>query len=124
MDRKTANTGDFAHLPIPMQIREVRRIAEKYGIDLSDVKIVIDRDVEKLKDTFPWTGGADYFSIGRINLYPKAFISEEEVGRTIVHEKAHVQQFKEYGTVYVQENKDFFEDEAQKLEDERFGERK
>ncbi len=42
--------------------------------------------------------------IGRIDLLPKAFVDEEQLLRTVIHEGCHVKQFKKYGSSYVQEN--------------------
>ncbi|MCL1987281.1 MAG: hypothetical protein FWG64_04845 [Firmicutes bacterium] len=121
MNRREGNTGAFAHLPIPMQLRYVKRVARKYDIDISGLRFRIDRDPDKLKDTFPWTGGADYFRIGSINIYPKAFTSEEELARTIFHEIVHVHQYREHGATHVQNNSGFYELEAERIENERFG---
>ena len=42
----------------------------------------------------PLYGSTDYNSIGRIDLFPNAFTSEEELIKTILHEKCHVLQLK------------------------------
>ena len=64
-------------------------------------------------------GCTDYDNIGRIDLFPNAFIDEEQLMRTLVHEKCHVQQLKEYGKKYVlQENLNEMEKEAYSFEKE------
>ncbi|MCL1999662.1 MAG: hypothetical protein FWG65_12960 [Turicibacter sp.] len=65
MTRRETNTGKFAHLPVPMQLKEVRRIAEKYDIDLTGLKIKIQRDVSLLRQEY--SGSADPKHIGRID---------------------------------------------------------
>ena len=54
---------------------------------------------------------------GRIHLLPNAFRSEEELARTIFHEKIHLEQFIEFGEECVTENYEAFEKEARKLEE-------
>lgn len=44
--------------------------------------------------------------------------SEEEIIRTLVHESVHVKQYKKYGTAYVQNNMQIFEEEAYSIENE------
>ncbi|MCL1997648.1 MAG: hypothetical protein FWG65_02665 [Turicibacter sp.] len=121
MTRPKNNTGVFAHLPIPMRMRYVKRIAEKYGIDLKDVKVVIDRDPYNLNMGYTRLANPD--KIGEIILEPNAFISEEELARTLFHEKIHIEQYKKHGSIYVQNNHTHFEFEATVAESERFGER-
>lgn len=36
----------------------------------------------------------DYKNIGRIDLLPNAFLNEEQLVRTLIHEKCHVMQLK------------------------------
>ncbi len=51
MERRTANTGAFSNLEVPMQKREVERICREYGVDISGLKIKIQRDAGLLKET-------------------------------------------------------------------------
>ena len=102
MQRKEKNTGAFRNLEIPMQKRRVKEIAAKYGVDLSGITIKIQRSESLL--TIPMTGSTDYKNIGRIDLFPNAFANEEELVRTLIHEKCHVKQLQKYGINYVQEN--------------------
>ena len=115
MERKTANTGAFANLPVPMQLREVRRIAKKYDIDLTGLTIKIQRDEELLR--LRKTGCADHSCIGRIDLFPLAFANEREVASTLVHEIAHVNQYREHGSAEVMDNFSRFEEEAEAIEE-------
>ena len=46
-ERKTANTGSFAELQIPLQKREVLRLAKQYGVDMRGITVKIQRS-EKL----------------------------------------------------------------------------
>lgn len=117
MYRKTRNDGAFAILPERMSKKHVRQVAKGVGIDLKGITLLIDNDPEKLKPSFPNSGRADHDTIGRIDLFPKAFRSKEELVRTLYHEIEHVKQFKEYGAEYVQNNRRYFEDITENAED-------
>jgi len=117
MYRKTRNTGAFAILPERMSKKHVRQVAKNVGIDLKGITLLIDADVEKLKDSFMMAGRADHKTVGRVDLFPKSFQSKEELVRTIYHETLHVQQFKEYGAKYVQDNRSYFENITEEAED-------
>lgn len=121
MNRREKNTGVFANLPVPMQLRYVKRIARKYDIDLSGLRIRIDKNPDNIGSGI--TGVSNPARIGEIILEPDAFTSEEELARTLFHEKVHVEQFRQYGGTHVMENHTFFENEAYTLEEERFGKR-
>ena len=118
LGRRTKNTGAFAHLPERMSKKHIRAIADEYGIPLKGVKIVIDPDVEKLRPGFMVSGRADTQRVGRIDFFPKAFLSKEELTRTLFHEKIHVEQFRKFGTEYVQNNRAYFERLAYEAENE------
>ena len=113
--RKEANSGAFSSLQIPMQKRAVKKIAEKYGVDLSRITIKIQRN-EKLL-ALPTTGMTDYKNIGRIDLLPNAFIDEEQLVRTLIHERCHVLQLQKHGAKYAQDNLDRMETQAYRFED-------
>ena len=63
-------------------------------------------------------GRADAENIGGITFFPNSFRNKEELLRTLYHEKLHVQQFKEFGATYVQENRAYFEGLAEAQEEE------
>ena len=113
--RKEANTGVFKDLKIPMQSRYIERTANKYGVKISDLTIKIQRDEELLNLLL--CGSTDYDSIGRIDLFPKAFSDEETLLRTIIHERCHVLQLKKHGKKYTQEHIAIMENEAYKFEE-------
>ena len=115
LQRPATNQGAFAHLQVPMQLRAVKRICHKYGVDISDLRIRIQRDEELIK--YVYAGSAAPEQIGRIDLFPNAFINEEQLLRTIIHEGCHVRQFKKYSPVYVQEHLKEMEDVAYRYED-------
>ena len=114
-DRRELNIGAFLNLKIPMQKRKVIELANKYGINIKGLTIKIQRN-EKLL-SLPVTGSTDYKSIGRIDLFPNAFIDEEQLVRTLIHEKCHVNQLKKYGFKYVQDNSRDMEKEAYATEE-------
>ena len=114
IQRKEMNIGAFSNLKIPMQKRKVKEIAQRYDIDLTGLTIKIQRS-EKLL-TLPIAGSTDYKNIGRIDLFPNAFIDEEQLVRTLIHEKCHVNQLKEHGFKYVQANLIEMEKEAYETE--------
>ncbi len=118
LERRTVNPGPFEKLPERMSKKHIRSLAKEFDISMKGVKIEIDKDPEKLKKSFMATGRADTITIGRIDFFPKAFTSREELVRTLYHEITHVQQFKEFGTEYVQLNMGHFEDLAYAAEEE------
>ena len=117
--RKNVNIGVFSHLKVTMQIRTVKRLCNKYFLKLEGITIKIQRNAELL--SLPITGIADYNDIGRIDLTPNAFINEEELIKTILHESSHVKQLRKYGKNYVQENLLYMEQVAYRYEQFYYG---
>ena len=115
MERKKANTGEFADLEVPMQKRAVEKICREYGVDISGLIIKIQRDEDSLKANI--AGATDYYNIGRIDLFPCAFKDEEQILRTVIHEKAHVKQLRKYGREYAQKELMFMERVARRFEE-------
>lgn len=93
----------------------IREIADKYGISISGKHFVIESNEEHF--SVPFYGRTDTIDIGRIDLYPRAFLSEEDMARTLIHEHAHFLQLKKYGKNYCEENVFLMEKEAYKFED-------
>lgn len=122
LQRKKSNTGAFKELEEPMQLKYVKQICKEFDIDLSGIKIKIQRDETLIN--LPYMGSADPKEIGRIDLFPGAFKNKDELLRTIVHEKVHVDQYKKYGGKYVMENRNEFEKEAYKIEEMWYNEYK
>lgn len=114
MNRKTRNTGAFAILPERMSKKHIREVAKEYGLDLHGITLHIEANEDLLRIQF--TGRADPENIGGITFFPNAFISREELIRTLFHEMQHVSQFREFGVEYVQENRAYFEHLAYKAE--------
>ena len=115
LQRPTTNRGAFAHLEVPMQLRAVKQICRKYGVDISELRIKIQRGEDLLRADF--AGMTAYEDIGRIDLTPHAFLNEEQLVRTIIHEGCHVKQLKKYGREYVQMNILHMEKTAKRYED-------
>ena len=92
--RKTSNTGDFSVLSEPMQLRHVKTILKNMGIDSKGIEFDIIRDKELIgKAVFGYT-----FPNGRkVQLYPDAFSSREELVKTLGHEMIHCHQIKLFG---------------------------
>ncbi|MCI6771752.1 MAG: minor capsid protein [Oscillospiraceae bacterium] len=118
LNRKSNNTGMFSDLKIPMQKRAVLRICEKYKIDTKGLTFKIQRSEDMLN--IPYYGSTDYDNIGRIDLFPLAFTDEEQLVRSILHEKCHVEQLKKYGKEYVQKNIYEMEKQAYKYEEYQY----
>ena len=114
LPRKEANQGSFSNLKIPMQKRAVKQIADKYNIDLTKLTIKIQRSESLIG--LPIAGAADGKQIGRIDLFPNAFIDDEQLIKTILHEKCHVEQYKKYGYEYVYQHMAEMEAEARQAE--------
>ena len=118
LDRKSSNTGVFSNLGVTMQKKEVKRICEEYGFDVKGLTFKIQRSEHLLNSSY--YGSTDYDNIGRIDLFPNAFQDEEELIKTIIHEKCHVEQLKQYGKKYCLEHLADMEAEAYQTEEETF----
>ena len=91
--RKTANTGEFAGLKVPMQMRYVDQAAADAGVGLQGVKVRIVRDPELIgRNTFGYT-----YPDGSIDLYPDAFTDTEQLVKTLGHERTHTMQIDIFG---------------------------
>jgi len=55
---------------------------------------------------------------GNTDLYPRAFESEEELARTLYHEKDHIDQIREHGVNFVLDEAEYFNDLTFKAEDD------
>ena len=115
IERREKNTGAFANLEIPMQKRYVLDLCKKYNIDTKGITFKIQRSENLLK--LEYYGITDPDNIGRIDLLPNAFTNEEQLIRTVIHEKCHVKQLNKYGKKYVQDNLADMEKQAYKFED-------
>jgi hypothetical protein len=96
---------------MPMNMETIRRIADKYHIDISELRI----NIRKESRAYFGATGPD----GRTRLGRPAFSSEEQLARTLVHEREHVRQLARgmpYPAVYDPSNE--AERAAQKVEDE------
>lgn len=80
-----------------------------------ECKLKIQRN-EKLL-SLPTTGMTDYKNIGRIDLLPNAFLNEEQLVRTLIHEKCHVMQLKKHGARYAQDNLQKMEAQVYRFKD-------
>lgn len=112
--RKDKNAGSFAALTIPMQKRSILKVAEKYGVSTKGLTLKIQRN-EKLL-ALPFFGSTDYTQIGRIDFFPNAFMDEEQLIRTLLHEKCHVLQLRRHGMAYAQNNLAEMEKQAERYE--------
>ena len=92
--RRKANTGAFAGLVIPMQMRQVRSFANSAGIGLKGIKIKIVRNPELV--------GKGYYGSATdartLYLYPEAFSSPEQLVKTLAHERTHNFQISIFGS--------------------------
>lgn len=119
MERRTENQGVFAHLEIPMQMKSVKQICRDYGVSLAGLDIHIQRDPHLLD--FDFAGLAAPERIGRIDLLPNAFQNVEQLLRTVIHEGAHVRQFRKYGKKYVMDEHILMEKVARRYENFFYG---
>jgi uncharacterized protein RhaS with RHS repeats len=91
--RRTANTGSFVDLAVPLQRRVVAKIARRAGVGLSGVKWRIDRD-----PALVGSGLMGHTSPkGVITLYPDAFNSEDTLTAALIEERIHVYQTTKLG---------------------------
>jgi RHS repeat-associated protein len=94
MFRRTANTGPFAELKVPMQMRHVKAAAQQAGVGLKGVKIQIIRDPSLVgRQLYGYTPPRGT----TIQLYPDAFTDIEQLVKTLGHERTHVMQIKIFG---------------------------
>lgn len=110
LTRRTGNPGVFSALPERMSKKHIREVASEFGISLKGITLVIDTDTEKMRPSFLFAGRADPQTVGRVDFFPHAFSSREELTRTLFHEIMHVAQFKQYGADYVQAHRAEFEE--------------
>ncbi|ASJ57517.1 hypothetical protein BP422_11745 [Brevibacillus formosus] len=97
-----------------MQLKEVKRIAEQAGVGLDGVKLNIIRDPDMLQ--FPYAGWANPNG-KEIQLYPNAFTNEEQLVKTLAHERTHIFQVRLYGQATDDKMLRLFEDGAYDIED-------
>lgn len=120
MLRQSKNKGAFEFLPERMTKKHIREVAKEYGVDLKGLTLVIADDEQYLEQWF-WntgiTGRADYTTVGRIDFFPQAFTSEEQLLRTLYHERIHTMQFRQFGVEEVINNRPKYEDAAYELEE-------
>ena len=114
MNRRNKNIGEFSELKIPMQKKAILNVCKNYNVETSGLRFKIQRDEKML--SMPFYGSTDYDDIGRIDLFPNAFTDEEQLIRTIIHEKCHVKQLKKHGKKYAQEHLQEMEKQAYRLE--------
>ena len=114
--KKATNMAPFDILPERMSKKHIRNVAKSVGIDLSGITLNIDVQQDLLK--YDITGRADFENIGIITFFPNAFTSREMLIRTIYHEIVHVQQFKKHSVEFVKNNRELFEKEAYRLEND------
>ena len=114
MNRRNKNIGEFSELKIPMQKKAILNVCKKYNVETSGLRFKIQRDEKML--SMPFYGSTDYDDIGRIDLFPNAFTDEDQLIRTIIHEKCHVKQLKKHGKKYAQEHLQEMEKQAYRLE--------
>lgn len=113
--RQKGNKGAFSHLPEKMSKAHIRDVAKDCGISLKGITLEIDNSEHWLR--IGTAGIADSSHIGTIIFTPNAFKSREELIRTIVHEKKHIEQYKELGVNRVLAESAFYDDEAYATED-------
>ena len=92
--RKEKNTGAFSVLEEPIQKRHVTRIIEEAGMDYSGIDVKVRHD-----ETLIGTGFLGWTSEDgkRVDLFPDAFKSREDLVKTLAHERRHVEQVRLLG---------------------------
>ena len=93
MYRRTANSGEFSELKVPMQMRYVDQAAQDGGVGLQGVRVRIVRDPDLVgRDVYGFT-----YPDGSIDLYPDAFSDTEQLVKTLGHERTHTMQIDIFG---------------------------
>jgi SPP1 gp7 family putative phage head morphogenesis protein len=124
MYRQKTNTGVYKHLSEPMRLNHVKKIAAKYNIDLHGIHIKIEKQKEAIGTGYTGLANPDCADKGKIHLLPDAFKNEIELAKTIYHEKTHLEQYAKHGYLYVIENRKYYEDEADYMEEVYFSKSK
>ncbi|MBQ8569341.1 MAG: phage minor capsid protein [Oscillospiraceae bacterium] len=94
MLRKVKNTGKFECIKEPMQMKYVKKVASLAGIELNGIEIDIIRDYSIIGTGFC---GYTHKNGRKIQLYPDAFSSRENLVKTLGHERIHCEQIKLFG---------------------------
>jgi len=107
--RSASRAGGLSDLASPMTKAHVKAIAERGGVGLKGVELRIVRDPELVG-----SGVCGEATTKRITLYPDAFWDDEQLLRTIGHERTHVAQIDLYGEpiMWTQEEWDLYEEAA------------
>ncbi|MET8778085.1 hypothetical protein AB0H49_08295 [Nocardia sp. NPDC050713] len=89
-NKEILESGDH----LPLTIETVREYAKKAGIDLEGVEINLAITPDDVA-YYDWAGAGASAQGNSINLAPGAFASEEALIRNLIHERVHVQQFRD-----------------------------
>lgn len=111
--RKTANTGAFKVLEEPLQKKHVKQVIAEMGIDYENITIKVVREEYLIgMGLYGYT-----FPDGKkVQLYPDAFTSREQLVKTLAHERQHVEQVRLLGETWDSDELKRREDEAYAVE--------
>jgi RHS repeat-associated protein len=108
----TAGASPAGEGGLPISPKTVHNVAEKYGVSFPETTKLTVRGGAP-----PWYTGATWSS-SEVDLYEGAFSSEENLARTLFHERLHVFQHATFGTDTVLANIRRFEDATYAAEHE------
>lgn len=96
---RTRNRNAFKSIPYskytePMTKKHVKSIMKDMGVSYGKAKVNLVKDKELVgRGIFGYTNP----NMKEVQLYPDAFMSREELVKTIGHEKVHLEQLEKYG---------------------------
>lgn len=113
MYRKEDNSGVYKRFSEQLSKKHVRRVASEMGLNPDDVRYKVVRNSEMIG-----SGYTGYISDDgkTIYIYPDAFVSREQLVKTIGHENIHLKQIRENGKV--KSTEELFEREREARESE------
>lgn len=94
--RRARNAGAFSALEEVMELKHVKSVAADMGLELKGTKLQIVRDEALLEQT---CFGYTFPDGSKIQLYPNAFQTREQLVKTLGHEYTHLRQVRENGII-------------------------
>lgn len=117
---RTRNRNAFKAIPHsrytePMTKKHVRNVMKEMGVSYGKAKVTLVNDKELVgTGLFGYTNP----NMKEVQLYPDAFMSREELVKTIGHERVHLDQLEQYGPTNNTELAGVYEREARDSEEQ------
>ncbi|MGW6623750.1 WXG100-like domain-containing protein [Nocardia sp. NPDC055002] len=89
-NQEVLDSGDH----LPMTPEYIQQIARQAGVDLDGVEIIVAKAPDDVR-YYDSMGASASTHENSVNLAPSAFADEESLVRNLIHERAHVEQFRD-----------------------------